>query len=77
MCVCDLALNNLQKLICHKIQPTKQQMDKSVSVFICIFIITPIYIYIYIYIYMHMNFGASVTRSKITEKSTLLLRMTK
>ena len=27
----DLALNNLQKLICHKTQPTNQQLEQPIA----------------------------------------------
>ena len=47
----DLALNNLQTLICHKTQPTNQHTYIYLYINMHAHILQ--YIYIYIYIYTH------------------------
>ena len=34
----DLALNNLQRLICHKIQPTNQPTNLSIYLCVCVYV---------------------------------------
>ena len=51
----DLALNNLQRLICHKIQPTQPNPTQPQTMCLqIIYIHTYIYIYIYIHIYIYI-----------------------
>ena len=50
----DLALNNLQRLICHKTKQTK------------LYIYIYIYIYMYIYIYIYIYCTCSATNPSVT-----------
>ena len=59
----DLALNNLQQLICHKTKETKSYLSLSPSVSVSVSVSLSVslslslslYIYIYIYIYIYVS----------------------
>ena len=53
VCVKDLALNNLQWLICHKTQPNRKKLIYFISISISIDIL---FIYFFFFFNTHLNY---------------------